>query len=152
MSMTDILVTPAAQAALDALSEARPAQARAVYAAIRDIDARTGELLNIPPASRGTPFLALRSSLKGVPVVVYRRTLPGEPGDWLVVSLLSPEEFQNIRRAEGILAITPEVQEIVNAVVAGTVATDSVIARPGSASPQSGGAASTAGPDKPHPA
>ena len=147
MSMTDIRITPAAQATFDALSEAKPERAEAVHAAIREIGTRTGEPLDIPGSPPDTPFLALKTSLRDAPVVVYRRTLPDEPGDWLVVSLLSPEEYQDVRRAEEIMSTAPAVREIVNAVVAGTVATVNVTAHPGTVT-QPGGAATTSTTDK----
>ena len=149
MSMTDIRITPAAQATFDALSEAKPEQAEAVHAAIREIGTRTGEPLDIPGSPPDTPFLALKTSLRDAPVVVYRRTLPDEPGDWLVVSLLSSEEYQDVRRAEEIMSTAPAVREIVNAVVAGTVATVNVAAHPGTVTvTQPGAAATTSTTDK----
>jgi hypothetical protein len=150
MSMTDIRVTPEAQAALDALSKAQPAQAQAVHAAMNDLGISTGEPLHIPSAPPGTPFLALKTSLPDAPVVVYRRTTPDEPGDWLVVSLLSPEEYQQLRRAEEALGADPAAREIFNAVVAGTVPTSDAT-MPAGTSPitPTGGAAPTTGPGAP---
>jgi hypothetical protein len=123
MSMTEIRITPAAQAKLGELRAVHPEQARAVDAAIREIGTRTGEPLDIPGAPADTPFLALEISLREAPTVVYRRTRPDEPGDWLVVSLLGPEDYQNVRRAEVVISTTPVVRDIVGAVIAGTVAT-----------------------------
>ncbi|MDT5368825.1 MAG: hypothetical protein QOH87_2730 [Trebonia sp.] len=117
MSMANILVTSEAQAALDALNEAKPEQARAVHAAISDLGTGRAEPLHIPGAPPDTPFLAVEPSVRDAPVVVYRRTAPDEPGDWLVVSLLSPQEYLQVRRAEQTLIASPGVGEIVNAIV-----------------------------------
>jgi hypothetical protein len=56
--------------------------------------------------------------------------LPSEGEGWLVVSLLSPEEYRNIGRAEELVTASPAAREIVNAVVAGTVATATATAPP----------------------
>lgn len=150
MSMTDIRVTPEAQAALDALSKAQPAQAQAVHAAMNGLDTETAEPLHIPSAPPGTPFLALTTSLPDAPVVVYRRTTPDEPGDWLVVSLLNPEQYQQLRRAEEALDANKAAREIFTAVVEGTVPTSNATtpARTPTIT-QTGGAVPTTGPDAP---
>lgn len=57
------------------------------------------------------------------PVIIYRSMLSSEGEGWLVVSLLSPAEYRNIGRAEELVTASPAAREIVNAVVAGTVAT-----------------------------
>lgn len=126
MSMADILVTPEAQAALHELGEEKPDQAQAVNAAITQLATSTGrgEPLYIPGAPPDTPFLALEPSLRDAPVVVYRRTSPEEPGDWLVVYLLSPEEYQRVRQTEQLLAAEPGVAGIVSALVGGAVGTE----------------------------
>jgi hypothetical protein len=150
MSMTDIRVTPEAQAALDKLSKEQPEQAQAVRAAMNGLDTETAEPLHIPSAPPGTPFLALKTSLPDAPVVVYRRTTPDEPGDWLVVSLLSPKQYQQLRRAEETLDVDPGAREIFTAVVAGTVPTSDATTPAGTPTiTPTGGAVPTTGPDAP---
>ena len=97
---------------------------RAGCGALATLDERLGRPINLPGAPAGTSYLGLptRRSAAG-PVIIYRSMLPSEGEGWLVVSLLSPTEYRNIGRAEELVTASPAAREIVNAVVAGTVAT-----------------------------
>jgi hypothetical protein len=77
--------------------------------------------------------------------------LPSEGEGWLVVSLLSPEEYRNIGRAEELVTASPAAREIVNAVVAGTVATATATAPPPTVitTPQTSGPVPTKDPATP---
>src|SRR5690348_8849282 len=56
-------------------------------------------------------------------LVIYRESRPDEPGDWLVVSLMTPEEFGQQKQDEMSLAIrNPDVRREI-AIAAGTAAT-----------------------------
>jgi hypothetical protein len=127
--MADIWLTAAARAALEGLS---PPQAKAVNAAIRDIPSKPGHRLNFPGAPPAEPFLAAAPETPGAPVVIYRRATPDEGGDWLVVSLLNHDDYHAVVRAEETLATAPPaVRDLVNAAVAGTVATVNITTPPG---------------------
>jgi hypothetical protein len=150
----DIWLTPAVSRVLDELERSAPAHARAVNAAIRDIGVKQGVRLNIPTEPPAEPFLAVRPTLRDAPVVIYRRTTPEEQGDWLVVSLMKPDDYRAARHAEEVVAnAAPAVRKLVNAVVAGTVATVKVTAPPGTVTiSPTDEAAPTTSTDTPHPA
>jgi hypothetical protein len=109
MNMVDIWLTAAANEEFEAL---RGVDRAAVASAISII--ATGPAhpefryahhrLNIPPGPGEEPFFAMRSGGGSAPAVIYRRTAPGEHGDWLVVSLMRPEDYDAMRRAEDTLA------------------------------------------------
>lgn len=120
MTMADIWLTPAARVALDELP---PAQAEAVHDAISDIDSDPGQRIDLPGAPAAEPFLAKEPRDPAAPAVIYRRTATDETGDWLVVSLMNRDGYRAARQAEQELANYPAARNIVNAVVAGTVAT-----------------------------
>jgi hypothetical protein len=82
------------------LETLRADQAEAVRAAIRTIGIAPGEPVDLPTERPGTPYLAQRPRLATAPVVIYRRTQPDEPGDWLVVSLMTPEEYRQQKHDE----------------------------------------------------
>ena len=144
MTMADIWLTAAARAALEKLPSV---QAEAVHSAIDDINAAPGQRIDLPGAPPAEPFLAKEPRHPDAPAVIYRRTTTGEPGHWLVVSLMSRADYRAALRAEQELTTyPPAVREFVNAVVAGTVATVTSTAPPGNVTrnpPQTGGAAST---------
>lgn len=144
MTMADIWLTAAAR---DALGKLPPGQAEAVNGAIGDITADPGQRIDLPGAPLAEPFLAKEPSHPDAPAVIYRRATPGEPGDWLVVSLMNRANYQAARRAEQELTTyPPAVREFVNAVVAGTVATATATAPRGDVTTnpaQTGGAAPT---------
>ncbi len=131
--MAEIRITRSAREQIGTLDAAA---ARAVDSALAALDERPGRPINLPGAPAGTSYLALptRRSAAG-PVIIYRPTLPSEGEGWLVVSLLSPEEYRNIGRAEELVTASPAAREIVNAVVAGTVATATVATATATAPP-----------------
>jgi hypothetical protein len=155
MTMADIWLTAAAEAAFGELKATAPDQADAVSDAINDITVRPGQRINLPGAPPAEPFLAKEPRDPGAPAVIYRRTTTDEPGEWLVVSLMNRDDYRAARQAEQTLAAAPPaVRDFVNAVVAGTVATVTVTAPPGTVTttPPTGGAVPTTGPDTPRPA
>jgi hypothetical protein len=147
--MAEIRVTRSANEQIGALDAA---DARAVDSALAALDERPGRPINLPGAPAGTSYLALptRRSAAG-PVIIYRPMLPSEGEGWLIVSLLSPAEYRNIGRAEELVTVSPAAREIVNAVVAGTVATATATAPPPTVitTPQTGGPVPTKDPAAP---
>ncbi len=115
--MAEIWLTAAAQDAYSELEAAAPAQARAVSDAINDITARPGEPINLPGSSPAEPFLAKEPADADAPAVIYRRTTPGERGDWLVISLMDRAQYRAARQAEQALAsYPPAVQSLIKGV------------------------------------
>ena len=154
MAMADIWLTAAAEAAFGELRETAPDQADAVGEAINDITAADGRRIDLPGAPAAEPFLAIEPRQPDAPAVIYRHAANGEPGKWLVVSLMNREDYRAARRAEQALASSPPaVRDLINGVVAGTVATADVAAATGTAGTATvthGGAApATATPGKP---
>jgi hypothetical protein len=149
--MADIWLTAAAEAAFSELQATAPDQADAVSEAINNITAADGRRIDLPGAPAAEPFLAIEPRQPDAPAVIYRHAANGEPGKWLVVSLMNREDYRAARQAERALAATPPaVRDLVNGVVAGTVATADVAAATGTATVTRGGAApTTATPDKP---
>jgi hypothetical protein len=145
MSMADIRIT---QSALEQLNALDNADAQAVDAAIQAIDeGTTREPVRLPGAPPGTSYLALPTRRNpGGPVIIYRPLLPNEGDGWLVVSLLKPEEYRDLRQAEELVATSSAAREIVNAIVAGTVGTVKVSAPRGGATTQPAGVATTVNP------
>jgi hypothetical protein len=124
MSMADIWLTAAARGELGTLPGD---QRQAVGDVIGGIGAREGRPLDIPGAPAAAPFLALEPENPRAPVVIYRRTIPGEPGDWLVVSLLRHEDYDAARHAEQTLeAAPPAVRQFIKTAVAGRGASGDV--------------------------
>ena len=151
MTMTDIWLTAAAEAAFSELQATAPDQAAAVSEAINNITAREGRRIDLPGAPAAEPFLAIEPRDPDAPAVIYRHAANGEPGKWLVVSLMNGDDYRAARQAEQALAATPPaVRELVNGVVAGTVATVNVAAPTRTVTTtQAGAAATTSTTDKP---
>jgi hypothetical protein len=151
MTMTDIWLTAAAEAAFSELQATAPDQAAAVSEAINNITAREGRRIDLPGAPAAEPFLAIEPRDPDAPAVIYRHAANGEPGKWLVVSLMNRDDYRAARQAEQALAATPPaVRELVNGVVAGTVATVNVAAPTRTVTTTQAGAAATTGTtDKP---
>jgi len=147
--MAEIRITRSAREQIGALDAAA---ARAVDSVLAALDESHGRPINLPGAPAGTSYLALptRRSAAG-PVIIYRPMLPSEGEGWLVVSLLSPAEYRNIGRAEELVIASPAAREIVNAVVAGTVATATATALPPTVitTPQTSGPVPTKDPATP---
>jgi hypothetical protein len=153
MTMADIWLTPAAEAAFKELQVTAPRQATAVAKAIDDIPRGRGRPLNIPGAPPAEPFLASEPEDREAPVVIHRHATGDEPGKWLVVSLMDRNDYHAALAAElALAAAPPAIRAIVNAAVVGTVSTVSVTAPPGGVSTQAAGAATTVvGPGTPNP-
>ena len=151
MTMADIWLTAAAEAAFGELQATAPDQADAVSAAIDAITAAEGRRIDLPGAPAAEPFLAIEPRDPDAPAVIYRHAANGEPGKWLVVSLMNREDYRAARQAEQALATTPPaVRELVNGVVAGTVATANFTPPGGTMTVTHGGAApTTTNPGKP---
>jgi hypothetical protein len=151
MTMADIWLTAAAEAAFSELQATAPDQADAVSEAINTITAADGRRIDLPGAPAAEPFLAIEPRQPDAPAVIYRHAANGEPGKWLVVSLMNREDYRAARQAERALASTPPaVRDLINGVVAGTVATADVAAATRTATVTHRGAApATATPGKP---
>ena len=149
MSMADIWLTAAAEAAFSELQATAPHQADAVSEAINTITAADGRRIDLPGAPAAEPFLATEPRDPDAPAVIYRHATNGEPGKWLVVSLMNREDYRAARQAEQALATTPPaIRELVNGIVAGTVATAAVTPPAGTVT-HGGAAPTTPNPDKP---
>jgi len=149
MTMADIWLTAAAEAAFGELQATAPDQADAVSEAINHITAKDGRRIDLPGAPAAEPFLAIEPRDPDAPAVIYRHAANGEPGKWLVVSLMNRDDYRAARQAEQALATTPPaVRELVNGVVAGTVATANVTPPAGTVT-HGGAAPTTTNPDKP---
>lgn len=119
--MADILVTQTGQKQIKKLSNT---DAKAVDEALQIIDKVTGEPIDLPGAPGRTSYLALSTRLqdgRAGPVIIYRPSQSSEHADWVIVYLLSREQYKDVRRAEGLVATTPAVRDIVNAFMSGTV-------------------------------
>ena len=151
MTMADIWLTTAAEAAFSQLQATAPHQADAVSDAINNITAADGRRIDLPGAPAAEPFLAIEPRDPDAPAVIYRHATNGEPGKWLVVSLMNREDYRAARQAEQALASSPPaIRELINGVVAGTVATADAAAPAPSVTVTHGGAApTTATPGKP---
>jgi hypothetical protein len=118
-----------------------PSIADAMQAAIRAIGKQTGEPIDLPNERPGTPYLAQHAGVSGAPVLIYRETGTGEEGDYLVVGLLTPEEYRQQKQDEWNPVLQdPAVRRDI-AIAARTAATVAVNANPGT--PTQGGAAAT---------
>jgi hypothetical protein len=151
MTMADIWLTAAAEAAFSELQATKPDQADAVSEAINDITAADGRRIDLPGAPAAEPFLAIEPRQPDAPAVIYRHAANGEPGKWLVVSLMNREDYRAARQAERALASSPPaVRDLINGVVAGTVATADAAPPTASVTVTHGGAApATPTPGKP---
>jgi hypothetical protein len=128
--------------------------ARAVEDAIRRIGTEPGEPIDLPNARPGTPYQVQRPADPAAPVIIYRRTRGGEKGDYLVVSLMTPEEYRQQRQDEQSDALRdPGIRRDI-AVAAGTAVSILVEAIPGTVTvtPAQGGAVPTIGTSPPPPA
>lgn len=94
----------------------------AVDAAIENLGEETGEPIDLPAAPEGTTYLAMKTSGDDTPVVIYRAVPEGEGGGWLVLSLMSPEEYKDVLELQKLLAEAPAAREMVEAVLAGVSA------------------------------
>jgi hypothetical protein len=120
--MAEIWLTAAAQEAYSELLDAAPTQAGAVSDAINDIRAHPGQPINLPGAPPAEPFLSKEPRDLDAPAVIYRRTTPGEQGDWLVISLMDRAEYRAAREAEQALANYPlAVQTLIEGVARKTI-------------------------------
>jgi hypothetical protein len=96
--------------------------AHAVQAAIRTIGIEPGEPIDLPNARPETPYQVQKPADPAAPVIVYRRTQPEEQGDYLVVSLMTREEYRQQKLDEQSEALRdPAVRRDI-AVGAGTAA------------------------------
>lgn len=113
------------------IRELDPEQAAAVNRTIDSIGPVRGTPIDLPTGDAWNPYYALPAGGADAPVVIYRKTRRGEDGDYLVVSLMSPEQYRQQKADErsGMLK-DPVVREEIR-VAAGTAATIAVRAIPG---------------------
>jgi hypothetical protein len=131
------------QPVIQAIRDLRADQRDAVQAAIRTIGVEPGEPVDLPIAPAGHPYLAQRPPLATAPVVIYRRAQASEQGDWLVVSLMSQEEFRQQKQDEQSEALRdPAVRRDIQ--IGAVTAATTVSTEPGSPGiARDGGAAPT---------
>jgi hypothetical protein len=112
-----IRVTRAVNSMLREMRAAEPGKAKAVDAAISSIPRDSGVpvRIDVPGAPPGREYRAVVPFERDAPVVIYRRLEPGDraDGDWLVITLIDRDEFDDYQRAamRGILD-NPAVREI----------------------------------------
>ena len=134
MADADIWLTAAAEAAFSELQATAPRQAAEVATAINDIPVGPGRRIDVPGAPPAEPFLAIEPRDPKAPAIIYRHANGDEPGKWLVVSLMNRGDYRAALKAElALAAAPPAIRELVNAAVAGSVATVTVTAHPGTA-------------------
>lgn len=121
-------------------------QEHAVQDAIRTIGVIPGEPVDLPTERYGTPYQAQRPRLATAPIVIYRQTQRDERGDWLVVSLMTPEEYRQQKYAEQSGALRDPVVRHDIRIAAGT-AVAAITAIPGTVTTGQSGTASTTSTD-----
>ena len=72
----------------------------AVDEVIQNLSAEHGEAIDLPGAPEGTSYLAMRGRGESTPVVIYRAVR----GNWLVLSLMTQEEYEDILQLQGVLS------------------------------------------------
>jgi hypothetical protein len=148
MSMADRNRQPriaVAQPVIDRTRHLRSDLAHAVETAMRAIGTEPGEPIDLPNARPGAPYQVQRPASPDAPMIVYRRSLPGEAGDYLVVSLMTPEEYRQQKQDEQSAALRdPAIRRDI-AAAAGTAASIVVEAIPGVVTPTPDGAVPTTG-------
>jgi len=120
-------------------------QAAAVNDAIDCIGITRGRPIDLPNSDPAYPYFALpvRRSAQA-PVVIYRHARPDEDADFIVLSLMSPEQYrQQIADERSGMLRDPVIREEIR-VAAGTAAAVAVQAIPGTVA---GGAAPTTSGD-----
>jgi|CZKW01.1.fsa_nt_gi hypothetical protein len=108
------------QAFIRRMRELPPLAARAVADAILDIPAGRGMpiRLDVPGDPPGTRYRALLPDSEQAPAVIYRESLPGEEGRWLVTALMDRDAYRAYTSG---LAESTVVQGVAAAVAAGTI-------------------------------
>ena len=134
---------------VERIRELDPKSAAAVNLAIDSIVTDPGSLIDLPTGDPANPYRALRSSRDpNAPVIIYRRARRDEDGDFLVVSLMSPEQYrQQIADERSGILNDPAIREEIR-VAAGTAATVAARAIHGTVT-QGGAVPTTTSPDKP---
>jgi hypothetical protein len=106
-AMGRTLITRAARLQVLALDD----DARdAVNAAIEDLSEDSGESIDLPTAPEGAEYLAVPA---GETVILYREAPESQGGGLLVISLLSPDAYEELRRTSDFLTSQPE-QDVEN--------------------------------------
>ena len=82
----------------------------AVDEVIQNLSAEHGEAIDLPGAPEGTSYLAMRGRGESTPVVIYRAVR----GNWLVLSLMTQEEYEDILQLQGVLS-DPAARRLVEA-------------------------------------
>jgi hypothetical protein len=113
----EVLVAPAV---LERLRGLPGAVASAVASTILQIPNEVGTPLDLPVPGDppGTRYRALLPDAEDAPAVIYRRALQGEPGTWLVTTLMDRSAY---RAYTGGLSESPFVQHFATGVAAGTI-------------------------------
>jgi hypothetical protein len=107
--MGQTLVTRTAQAQILALDD----DGRdAVDAAIENLSEESGEPIELPAAPGGAAYLAMKTS-DDTPVVIYRAVPEGEGGGWLILSLMSPDEYKDVLQLQEFLTGQPGARTLI---------------------------------------
>jgi hypothetical protein len=85
----------------------------AVDAAIEHLSEVSGELIDLPTAPQGTTYLAMKTSGGDTPVVIYRAASEREGGGWVILSLMSPDEYKDVLQLREFLAWQPGTRTLI---------------------------------------
>jgi len=108
--MGPTLITRTARLQLDALDD----DGRdAVDAAIGNLSEENGEPVELVGGTEGTTYLAMKASGDGMPVVIYRALPEDKGGGWLVLSLMSPDEYKDVIQLQEFLAGEPGARTLI---------------------------------------
>jgi hypothetical protein len=106
--MVPTLVTRTAQEQILALDED---ERDAVDAAIGKLGEESGEPIDLPGVPEGVTYRAVKTS-GNAPVVIYRAVPEDEGGGWLVLSLMSRDEYRDVQRVRQWFARLTETRAI----------------------------------------
>lgn len=115
-AMARTLVTRTAQDQILALDDD---ERDAVDAAVENLSEESGEPIDLPAALKGAAYRAIKTSGGDTPVVIYRAVPEGEGGGWLILSLMSPDEYKDVLEVQERLAEVPAARDLVETVLAG---------------------------------
>ena len=132
---SDVLVAETVLRRMRELSATDARAAHNVADTILDIPHTRGQpvRLTVPGDPPGTRYWAQIPSDRHAPVVIYRESLPGEEGRWLVTALMDQDAYVAYRDG---LADNVVVQGVAAAVAAGTVPTIIVTPTEGRQAPE----------------
>jgi hypothetical protein len=83
----------------------------AVDAVIGNLSEESGVPVALPTAQEGTAYLAVKARGENAPAVIYRAA-PERDG-WLILSLVSADEYKDILELQELLAEVPEARSLI---------------------------------------